>query len=56
MAAALIPEEYGGLGVAAGFDVERKVLDMRLRQVAPMSTNPILRSPTEHMVDMPRSY
>jgi acyl-CoA dehydrogenase len=49
-------QTFGGYGFAAEFDVERKVRETRLYQVAPISTNLILGYIGEHVLGMPRSY
>ncbi|MEM1040300.1 MAG: acyl-CoA dehydrogenase family protein [Pseudomonadota bacterium] len=47
---------HGGFGFAADYDIERKLRETRLYQVAPISTNLILSYVAEHMLDMPRSF
>ena len=49
-------QTHGGFGFAAEYDVERKVRETRLYQVAPISTNLILAYVGEHVLGMPRSY
>ena len=45
-----------GFGFAREFDIERKLRETRLYQVAPISTNLILAYLAEHVLDLPRSY
>jgi acyl-CoA dehydrogenase len=47
---------HGGYGFAAEYDVERKLRETRLYQVAPISTNLILAYVAEHVLGLPRSY
>jgi acyl-CoA dehydrogenase len=49
-------QTYGGFGVAAEYDVERKFRETRLYQVAPISTNLILSYVAEHVLGLPRSF
>ena len=49
-------QTYGGFGFAAEYDVERKFRETRLYQVAPISTNLILRYVAEHVLGLPRSF
>jgi alkylation response protein AidB-like acyl-CoA dehydrogenase len=49
-------QTFGGFGFAEDFDVERKLRETRLYQVAPISTNLILSYLAEHMLGLPRSY
>ena len=49
-------QTHGGYGFARAFDIERKLRETRLYQVAPISTNLILSYLAEHVLDMPRSY
>jgi acyl-CoA dehydrogenase len=49
-------QTYGGFGFAEEYDVERKFREVRLYQVAPISTNLILSYLSEHVLGMPRSY
>jgi len=49
-------QTHGGFGFAEEYDVERKFLETRLYQVAPISTNLILSYIAEHVLGMPRSY
>jgi acyl-CoA dehydrogenase len=46
----------GGFGFAAENDVERNFREMRLYQVAPISTNLILSYVAEHVLGLPRSF
>ncbi|MEZ5489413.1 MAG: acyl-CoA dehydrogenase family protein [Gammaproteobacteria bacterium] len=49
-------QTHGGYGFAREFDIERKLRETRLYQVAPISTNLILSYLSEHVLGMPRSY
>ncbi len=49
-------QTFGGFGFAAEYDIERKLRETRLYQVAPISTNMILSYIGEHVLGMPRSY
>jgi acyl-CoA dehydrogenase len=49
-------QTFGGYGMAAEFDVERKFRETRLYGVAPISTNLILAYIGEHVLGLPRSY
>jgi len=49
-------QTHGGFGFAAEYDVERKIRETRLYQVAPISTNLILSYIGEHVLGMPRSF
>lgn len=49
-------QTYGGYGMAKEFDIERKLRETRLYQVAPISTNLILSFIGEHVLQMPRSF
>lgn len=49
-------QTHGGIGFAKEFDIERKLRETRLYQVAPISTNLILSYVGEHVLDLPRSY
>src|SRR5437879_9753944 len=55
-AANVAVQTYGGFGFAEEYDVERKVREGRLDQVAPISTNLILAYIGEHVLGLPRSY
>ncbi len=49
-------QTFGGYGVDAEYDVERKFRETRLYQVAPISTNLILSYVGEHVLGIPRSF
>ena len=49
-------QTHGGFGFAKEFDIERKLRETRLYQVAPISTNLILSYIGEHVLGMPRSF
>lgn len=49
-------QTHGGFGFAKEFDIERKLRETRLYQVAPISTNLILSYVSEHVLDLPRSF
>jgi len=49
-------QTYGGRGFDASYDVERKLRETRLYQVAPLSKNLILSYVAEHVLGLPRSY
>ena len=49
-------QTHGGFGFAAEYDVERKWREVRVMQVAPVSTNLILAHVAEHVLGLPRSY
>ena len=49
-------QTHGGFGFAKEFDIERKLRETRLYQVAPISTNLILSYVSEHVLGMPRSF
>jgi alkylation response protein AidB-like acyl-CoA dehydrogenase len=49
-------QTHGGFGFAEDFDIERKLRETRLYQVAPISTNLILSYIAEHVLGLPRSY
>jgi alkylation response protein AidB-like acyl-CoA dehydrogenase len=49
-------QTFGGFDFAEEYDVERKVSETRLYQVAPISTNLILSYLAEHVLGLPRSY
>ena len=49
-------QTHGGFGFASEYDVERKWREVRVMQVAPVSTNLILSNVAEHTLGMPRSY
>jgi alkylation response protein AidB-like acyl-CoA dehydrogenase len=49
-------QTHGGFGFAEEYDIERKLRETRLYQVAPISTNLILAYLAEHVLGLPRSY
>jgi len=49
-------QTFGGFGFAAEYDIERKFREVRLHQVAPVSTNMILSYVAQHVLDLPRSF
>src|ERR1700735_376156 len=49
-------QTHGGFAFAEEYDVERKLRETRLYQVAPISTNLVLSYIAEHVLGMPRSY
>jgi acyl-CoA dehydrogenase len=49
-------QTFGGFGFAAEYDIERKLRETRLYQVAPISTNLILTYVGERILGLPRSY
>lgn len=49
-------QTHGGFGFAAEYDVERKWREVRVMQVAPVSTNLILANIAEHTLGLPRSF
>ena len=55
-AANVAMQTYGGYGVDAEYDIERKFRETRLYQIAPISTNLILSYLAEHVLGLPRSY
>jgi len=55
-AANVAMQTYGGYGLAADYDIERKFRETRLYQIAPISTNLILGYVAEHVLGLPRSY
>ncbi|CAN5921449.1 acyl-CoA dehydrogenase family protein [soil metagenome] len=55
-AANVAVQTFGGYGVDAEYDIERKFRETRLYQVAPISTNLILSFLAEHVLDLPRSF
>ena len=56
VAANVAMQTYGGYGVDADYDIERKFRETRLYQIAPISTNLILSYLAEHVLGLPRSY
>jgi len=55
-AANVAMQTFGGYGVDAEYDVERKFRETRLYQVAPISTNLILSYLAQHVLGLPRSF
>jgi acyl-CoA dehydrogenase len=55
-AANVAVQTYGGYGLAADYDIERKFRETRLYTVAPISTNLVLSYIAEHVLGLPRSY
>ena len=55
-AANVAVQTFGGYGVDAEYDVERKFRETRLYQVAPISTNLILSHLAQHVLGLPRSF
>lgn len=55
-AANVAMQTYGGYGLAADYDIERKFRETRLYQIAPISTNLILAYVAEHVLGLPRSF
>jgi acyl-CoA dehydrogenase len=49
-------QTFGGFGFASEYDIERKLRETRLYQVAPVSTNLILTYIAERVLELPRSY
>ena len=49
-------DTHGGYGFAAEYDIERKLRETRLYQVAPISTNLILSYVANRELDLPRSF
>ena len=49
-------QTHGGFGFASEYDVERKWREVRVMQVAPISTNLVLAYVAEHVLGLPRSY
>jgi len=49
-------QTHGGFGFAEEYDIERKVRETRLYQVAPISTNLILSHVATHVLGMPKSF
>jgi acyl-CoA dehydrogenase len=47
---------FGGYGLAAEYNIERKFRETRLPIVAPVSNNLVLSFIAEHVLGMPRSY
>ena len=55
-AANVAVQTFGGYGVDAEYDIERKFRETRLYQVAPISTNLILSYLAQHVLGLPRSF
>jgi alkylation response protein AidB-like acyl-CoA dehydrogenase len=55
-AADMCLQTHGGFGFAEEFDIERKLRETRLYQVAPISTNLILSHVATHVLDLPKSF
>jgi acyl-CoA dehydrogenase len=55
-AAEVFLQTHGGLGFAKEYDIERKVREIRLFQVAPILTNLIYAYIAEHVLGLPRSH
>jgi len=49
-------QTFGGYGFAVDYDIERKLRETRLYQVAPISTNLVLAYLAEHVLGLPRSF
>ena len=49
-------QTHGGFSYAKEFDVERKWREVRLYQIAPVSTNLVLAYLGQHVLGMERSY
>jgi acyl-CoA dehydrogenase len=49
-------DAHGGFGFAEEYDIERKLRETRLYQVAPISNNLVLAYLGQHVLKMPRSY
>lgn len=49
-------QTHGGFGFAEDYDIERKLRETRLYQVAPISTNLILSHVATHVLGMPKSF
>ena len=55
-AANVAMQTFGGYGMDAEYDIERKFRETRLYQIAPISTNLILSYVAEHVLGLPRSF
>ena len=55
-AANVCMQTQGGYGFTVEYDVERKSLETKLYQVAPISTNLILSYIGQHVLEMLRSF
>ncbi len=49
-------DTHGGFGFAVEYDIERKLRETRLYQVAPISNNLILAHVAQHALGLPKSY
>ena len=49
-------QTFGGFGYAREYEIERKWREVRLYQIAPISTNLVLGYVGQHVLGMPRSY
>ena len=49
-------QTFGGYGFAVDHDIERKLRETRLYQIAPISTNLVLSYIAEHVLGLPRSF
>ena len=49
-------QTHGGFSYAREYEIERKWREVRLYQIAPISTNLILAYVGQHVLGMPRSY
>jgi len=55
-AADVAMQTHGGFGLATEYDIERKWREIRLYQIAPISTNMILAFVAQHVLGLERSY
>ena len=49
-------QTHGGFSYAREYDIERKWREVRLYQIAPISTNLVLSYVGQHVLGMPRSF
>jgi alkylation response protein AidB-like acyl-CoA dehydrogenase len=49
-------DTFGGFGFATEYDIERKLRETRLYQVAPVSNNLILAYLAQRCLGLPKSY
>lgn len=49
-------QAHGGFAFAREYDIERKWREVRLYQIAPISTNLVLAFVAQHVLGLPRSY
>ena len=49
-------QTFGGFAAAREYDIERKWREVRISQIAPISTNLILAYLGQHVLGMPKSY